>query len=129
MLFCQVNIKNPHLTGKVDMRFLFYPGGQRARISLARAIYREADIYLLDDPLSAVDVHVATHLFDSCLKGFLAGKTILLVTHQVQFSRLCDSVYLMNDGKLVAQGNFQDFSKAENVAQLLQQDGNEGEMR
>ena len=83
MLFCQVKIKNPHLTGRVDMRFLLHPGGQRARISLARAIYREADIYLLDDPLSAVDVHVATHLFDLCLKGFLAGKTILLVTHQV----------------------------------------------
>ena len=109
--------------------FLLFSGGQRARISLARAIYREADIYLLDDPLSAVDVHVAKHLFDSCLKGFLSGKTILLVTHQVQFSRLCDSVYLMNNGKLVAQGTFQDISKAENVAQLLQQDGNEGEMR
>ena len=95
---------------------------------MARAIYREADIYLLDDPLSAVDVHVATHLFDLCLKGFLAGKTILLVTHQVQFSRLCDSVYLMNNGKLVAQGTFQDISKTENVAQLFQQDGNEGEM-
>ena len=95
---------------------------------MARAIYREADIYLLDDPLSAVDLHVAKHLFDSCLKGFLSGKTILLVTHQVQFTRFCDSVYVMNDGKLVAQGTFEDISKTDNVAQLLLEDGNTGEV-
>ena len=128
MLFCQVKNKKYYNTNRAGIDFLPFPGSQRARISLARAVYREADIYLLDDPLSAVDLHVAKHLFDSCLKGFLSGKTILLVTHQVQFSRLCDSVYLMNNGKLVAQGTFQDISKAENVAQLLQQDGNEGEI-
>ena len=120
--------KNSFLTERAGIRFSLFPGGQRARISLARAIYREADIYLLDDPLSAVDGYVARHLVNYCLKGFLAGKTILLVTHQVQLTRFCDIVYLMNDGKLVSQGTFQDISKAENVAQLLVEDGNGGEM-
>ena len=86
---------------------------------MARAIYREADIYLLDDPLSAVDTHVARHLFSHCVKGFLASKTVLLVTHQIQFARLCNSVYLMGDGTLTAQGTFQDISKTENVAEIL----------
>ena len=103
---------------------MLFSGGQKARISLARAIYREADIYLLDDPLSAVDTHVARHIFSHCVKGFLAGKTVLLVTHQIQFSRLCDGVYLMADGTLTAQGTFQDISKAQNVAEFLTQDDN-----
>ena len=47
------------------------PGGQRARVNLARAVYRKADAYLLDDPLSAVDAHVGKHLFAQCVRGFL----------------------------------------------------------
>ena len=94
--------------------FTFLSGGQKARISLARAIYREADIYLLDDPLSAVDAHVAKHIFRHCIKDFLAGKTVLLVTHQVQFARLCDCVYSMADGRIVTEGPFPDITKFEN---------------
>jgi len=56
-------------------------GGQKARISLARACYSDADIMLFDDPLSAVDPHVASDLFNNCFKKFLKGKTIVLVTH------------------------------------------------
>lgn len=55
----------------VGERGVSLSGGQRARISLARAIYREADIYLLDDPLSAVDTHVGKHIFENCIKDFL----------------------------------------------------------
>lgn len=72
-------------------------GGQRARVALARAVYRDADIYLLDDPLSAVDAHVAKHLFEGCVQGYLRGKTRVLVTHQVQFLKGADLIIVMNN--------------------------------
>jgi len=56
-------------------------GGQKARISLARAVYSNADIMLLDDPLSAVDPEVANKIFDECIKGALQDKVVILVTH------------------------------------------------
>ncbi len=59
-------------------------GGQRQRISLARAVYRRADLYFLDDPLSAVDAHVGSHIVEFCIKKGLADKTVLFVTHQLQ---------------------------------------------
>ncbi len=62
-------------------------GGQKARISLARAIYSDADIYLLDDPLSAVDPAVANGIFTDCILGALKDKCVILVTHQLQFLR------------------------------------------
>lgn len=80
-------------------------GGQRARISLARAVYRKADIYLLDDPLSSVDVHVAHHLFEQCIRGFLRNNTVVLVTHQMQLIEKLDLVVLMKKGRIHATGN------------------------
>lgn len=74
-------------------------GGQRARVSLARAVYRRADLYLLDDPLSAVDAHVGRHLFDRCIgpKGQLKGCTRILVTHQVHYLNGADWIIVMNN--------------------------------
>lgn len=72
-------------------------GGQRARVSLARALFYDADIYLLDDPLSAVDSSVAKYIFDECFRTFLKKKTVLLVTHQVQFSTPAQKVLLLHD--------------------------------
>lgn len=83
----------------------FLSGGQRARISLARAVYRNADIYLLDDPLSAVDAHVGKHIFDECLHGFLKSKIVILVTHQHQYLRDFNKIVVMRKGKAIAQGN------------------------
>ncbi|XP_058061172.1 ATP-binding cassette sub-family C member 4-like [Anopheles bellator] len=83
-------------------------GGQKARISLARAVYRRADVFLLDDPLSAVDAHVGKHLYDLCLgpHGRLGAlkTTRILVTHQVHFLKDADWVVVMNDGRVQAQG-------------------------
>lgn len=72
-------------------------GGQKARINLARAVYRDADVYLLDDPLSAVDIHVGKHLFEECINGYLAKKTRILVTHQVYHLKQADSIVIMNN--------------------------------
>lgn len=71
-------------------------GGQRARVNLARAVYRQADIYLLDDPLSAVDTHVAKHLYKKCITMYLAGKTRVLVTHQLQFLKKADHIIVLD---------------------------------
>ncbi|KAH6759642.1 multidrug resistance-associated protein 14 [Perilla frutescens var. frutescens] len=76
-------------------------GGQKQRIQLARALYKNADIYLLDDPFSAVDAQTATSLFNEYIIGALSGKTVLLVTHQVDFLPAFDSVVLMSDGEIL----------------------------
>lgn len=71
-------------------------GGQKARINLARAVYRNAHLYLFDDPLSAVDPQVARHLFKKCISELLKGKTRILATHQVQFLPGTDKVILID---------------------------------
>lgn len=80
-------------------------GGQKARISFARTVYRDADIYYLDDPLSAVDSHVCEHIFHNGIRGALSGKTVLLVTHQVQLIDHCDMVIVLGEGgKIKSKG-------------------------
>uniref|UniRef100_A0A674DUI3 ATP binding cassette subfamily C member 12 n=1 Tax=Salmo trutta TaxID=8032 RepID=A0A674DUI3_SALTR len=70
--------------GTIGERGLNLSGGQKQRVSLARAVYSNKDIILLDDPLSAVDAHVGKHIFEECIKKTLKGKSIILVTHQLQ---------------------------------------------
>uniref|UniRef100_A0A8C0GTI2 Canalicular multispecific organic anion transporter 1 n=1 Tax=Chelonoidis abingdonii TaxID=106734 RepID=A0A8C0GTI2_CHEAB len=83
-------------------------GGQKQRVSLARAVYSNADIYLLDDPLSAVDAHVGKHLFDQVLgpDGLLQGKTRILVTHSVSFLPRMDEIVVLVDGAVSEQGSY-----------------------
>ncbi|KAL1500932.1 hypothetical protein ABEB36_006349 [Hypothenemus hampei] len=88
-------------------------GGQRARVNLARAIYKDADIYLLDDPLSAVDTHVARKLFDDCIVGFLKNKCTVLVTHQLQFLKSVSRIYVMENGKIKTSGTFQEIQEGD----------------
>ncbi|KAI3996082.1 hypothetical protein MKX01_018151 [Papaver californicum] len=76
-------------------------GGQKQRIQLARALYQDADIYLMDDPFSAVDAHTATNLFNEYVMGALSAKTVLLVTHQVDFLPKFDSILLMSGGHIL----------------------------
>ncbi|XP_042505969.1 ABC transporter C family member 10-like [Macadamia integrifolia] len=76
-------------------------GGQKQRLQLARALYQDSDIYLLDDPFSAVDAHTATSLFNEYVMGALSGKAVILVTHQVDFLPAFDSVLLMSDGEIL----------------------------
>ncbi|XP_071128962.1 multidrug resistance-associated protein 1-like [Mytilus edulis] len=85
-------------------------GGQKQRVSLARALYQDADIYLLDDPLSAVDAHVGKHIFDEVLdkKGKLGKKTRILVTNGVSFLPKTDMIITMVDGKIGEMGTFKE---------------------
>ena len=76
-------------------------GGQKARLALARAIYCDADIYLLDDPISAVDSKVAKQIYERViLKLREKRKTVVLVTHQISYLLECDRVVIMEDGKI-----------------------------
>ncbi|KAI1315964.1 hypothetical protein EDD11_010603 [Mortierella claussenii] len=96
-------------------------GGQRARVSLARAAYRDSDIYILDDPLSAVDPKVGRALFDNCIKGFLSGKARVLVTHQLQYIQGCENVIVLERGRITHQGHVDQVMAEEvEVKQLVQ---------
>ncbi|XP_036386238.1 canalicular multispecific organic anion transporter 2 isoform X2 [Megalops cyprinoides] len=88
-------------------------GGQRQRVSLARALYSEADVYLLDDPLSAVDAHVAKHIFDKVIgpEGALHAKTRILVTHGISFLPQVDNIVVMVEGRVSEMGSYQDLLK------------------
>lgn len=70
-------------------------GGQKQRVSIARAVYADADVVIFDDPLSAVDAHVAEQIFSQCIEGALAGKTRILVTNQLHFLSRCDNICVM----------------------------------
>ncbi|KAJ2946364.1 hypothetical protein O0L34_g12402 [Tuta absoluta] len=112
----------------VGERGVSLSGGQRARISLARAVYKRADIYLLDDPLSAVDAHVGRHLFESCLVGYLRNSTRILVTHQLQFLRDVDQIIILKNGAIAAAGDFETLSASGlDFATLLARDEPEDE--
>ena len=75
-------------------------GGQKARIAIARALYANADIYLFDDPLSAVDAYVGLKLFNNVFKKYLKGKTVILVTHALQYLNGLDQAILMKDRRI-----------------------------
>ncbi|XP_046974675.1 probable multidrug resistance-associated protein lethal(2)03659 [Vanessa cardui] len=106
----------------VGERGVSLSGGQRARINLARAVYKEADIYLLDDPLSAVDTQVARHIFENCIKRYLENKTVVLVTHQLQFIKSVDQIVIMEKGRIIGDGNYDDLSKRDLAILHLMQD-------
>ncbi|KAJ6648205.1 Multidrug resistance-associated protein 1 [Pseudolycoriella hygida] len=83
-------------------------GGQKQRVALARAVYSGADIYLLDDPLSAVDSHVGKHIFEEVIgpRGLLSGKTRLLVTHGISYLPFVDTIYVMSHGEITENGHY-----------------------
>jgi ATP-binding cassette subfamily C (CFTR/MRP) protein 1 len=87
-------------------------GGQKARIAMARAVYNDCDICLLDDPLSAVDAHVGHKLFNDCIKVLLKDKTVLLVTHQLQFVNHGDQLVVMQNGTIQHCGSPQSLKDA-----------------
>ncbi|XP_043975832.1 multidrug resistance-associated protein 5 isoform X1 [Gambusia affinis] len=105
-----VLLPNADLT-EIGERGANLSGGQRQRISLARALYSDRDVYILDDPLSALDAHVANHIFRNAIKKQLHNKTVIFVTHQLQYMVDCDDIILMREGSIVEQGNHDDLMK------------------
>ncbi|CAL1528330.1 unnamed protein product, partial [Lymnaea stagnalis] len=85
-------------------------GGQKQRVALARAVYSDKDVYLLDDPLSAMDVHVGKHIFDQVLglEGILKNKTRILVTHGVHWLPFAGTVVMLTNGEVNHIGSFED---------------------
>ncbi|XP_027334133.1 putative ABC transporter C family member 15 [Abrus precatorius] len=96
---------------EIGERGINMSGGQKQRIQIARAVYQDADIYLFDDPFSAVDAHTGTHLFKECLMGILKEKTILFVTHQVEFLPAADLILVMQNGRIAQAGKFEELLK------------------
>ncbi|GMI69433.1 multidrug resistance-associated protein 4, ATP-binding cassette C4 [Hibiscus trionum] len=93
---------------EIGERGINLSGGQKQRIQLARAVYQDCDIYLLDDVFSAVDAHTGSDIFKECVRGALKEKTILLVTHQVDFLHNVDLILVMRDGMIVQSGKYND---------------------
>ncbi|KAL1826239.1 hypothetical protein ACET3Z_004651 [Daucus carota] len=92
-------------------------GGQKQRVSMARAVYSNSDVFIFDDPLSALDAHVARQVFEKCIKEELRGKTRVLVTNQLHFLSQVDRVILVHEGMVKEEGTFEDLS---NNGQLFQ---------
>uniref|UniRef100_A0AAR2M178 ATP-binding cassette sub-family C member 5 n=1 Tax=Pygocentrus nattereri TaxID=42514 RepID=A0AAR2M178_PYGNA len=105
---------------EIGERGLNLSGGQKQRVSLARAVYSKRDIFLLDDPLSAVDAHVGKHIFEECIKKELRGKSVILVTHQLQYLEFCDEILLLENGEIKEAGTHRTLMKAKGrYAQLI----------
>eukprot|EP01029_Cantina_marsupialis_P002870 TRINITY_DN1275_c0_g1_i11.p1 TRINITY_DN1275_c0_g1~~TRINITY_DN1275_c0_g1_i11.p1 ORF type:complete len:1319 (+),score=555.84 TRINITY_DN1275_c0_g1_i11:63-4019(+) len=91
---------------EIGERGINLSGGQKQRVSLARAIYANKDIYVFDDPLSALDAHVGRAVFEQLINNHLKNKLVVLVTHQLQFLTQCDRIYVLKDGGIDSEGTF-----------------------
>ncbi|KAH7837785.1 hypothetical protein Vadar_017973 [Vaccinium darrowii] len=101
-------------------------GGQKQRVSMARAVYSDADVYIFDDPLSALDAHVGRQVFNDCIKEELQGKTRVLVTNQLHFLPQVDRIILINEGMIKEEGTFEELSRSGILFQKLME--NAGKM-
>lgn len=113
----------------IGERGVLLSGGQRSRVALARAVYTDADVYLLDDPLSAVDAKVGTNIFKKCICAFLSRKACILVTHRLECLRHADYIIVMKEGAISHRGNYSDLQKAGLEFHLLETRSDEGTTR
>ncbi|RZB51171.1 ABC transporter C family member 3 isoform B, partial [Glycine soja] len=87
-------------------------GGQKQRVQIARALYQDSDVYLFDDPFSALDAHTGSHLFKECLLGLLKSKTVIYITHQVEFLSDADLILVMREGRITQSGKYNDILRS-----------------
>ncbi|KAL2016707.1 hypothetical protein VTK56DRAFT_3170 [Thermocarpiscus australiensis] len=110
-----------HDQTEIGERGITISGGQKQRLNIARAIYFDADIILMDDPLSAVDAHVGRHIFDNAILGLLKDKCRILATHQLWVLSRCDRIIWMDEGKIRAIDTFDNLMKnSEEFQQLME---------
>ncbi|KAJ4837826.1 Multidrug resistance-associated protein 1 [Turnera subulata] len=101
-------------------------GGQKQRVSMARAVYSNSDVYIFDDPLSALDAHVGRQVFERCIRGELSQKTRILVTNQLHFLSQVDRIILVHEGMVKEEGTFEELSNNGPLFQRLME--NAGKM-
>ncbi|KAG6035349.1 hypothetical protein E4U41_006116, partial [Claviceps citrina] len=104
---------------EIGERGITISGGQKQRLNIARAIYFDADIVLMDDPLSAVDAHVGRHIFDNAILGLLKDKCRILATHQLWVLSRCDRIIWMDGGKVQAVDTFENLMREHSGFQTL----------
>ncbi|KAJ1529288.1 hypothetical protein ONE63_006086 [Megalurothrips usitatus] len=108
---------------EIGERGINLSGGQKQRVALARALYANKDIYLLDDPLSAVDVTVGAYIFEHYILKELQNKTVVLVTHQIQYLSNCDEIYVMKDGSIAEHGSHEELLKLDKEYAIMVKQG------
>jgi ABC-type multidrug transport system fused ATPase/permease subunit len=91
---------------EIGERGITLSGGQRARVAIARAVYADADVYVLDDPIAALDAHVGRAVFHHCVRGVLRAKAVMLITHALAYAADADTVLLMEGGRILEAGPF-----------------------
>jgi len=104
---------------EIGLKGINLSGGQKARISLARAVYSDKDIFLMDDPISALDATVRKHIINNVLMKKLHNKTRVLVTHAIDFIHLADKICIMEDGKIIKNGTYEELKQSEELKSLL----------
>ena len=95
-------------------------GGQQVRLSLARAVYADCDIYLLDNPLAALDMNVSNHIFKHCILGLLSNKVRLMVSHQESHMKLANQVIVLHNGSVIDKGTFMELNEKETLKEILE---------
>nr|XP_022907990.1 multidrug resistance-associated protein 4-like [Onthophagus taurus] len=98
----------------VGEKGMFLSGGQKSRVNLARSIYKESDLYIFDDPFSALDAQLAKSVFEKCVLKFLRGKTRIVVTHNLEILKDFDKIVIMSEGGIETQGNYSDLLASRN---------------
>ena len=94
----------------VGERGIVLSGGQRTRVSMARALYSDADVYLLDDPLSCVDAQVGSHIFENYIQNALSDRLCLFVTHHPCYMKQADHIIVMNEGSIAWEGSYSEMA-------------------
>ena len=94
-------------------------GGQKARVSLARAVYSDCDIIMMDDPISALDANVRKKIFKQVFQGMLKDKTRILVTHAIDFLHLSDKIIVLKNGKVQAYGTYDELQSNPHLQGIL----------